>query len=297
MEEIEKNKADDLILLQRAMNNDHQARQKLYQQIEPILFYQSQRLCKRFCKDNRFHYSCSLPFKPYPGKKDRLLCEWGNGSYGWMLGELTSEKRLSAFRHENNASFYHYCYQVANSISFYERWKNWRFSRRVYVPEYIRDIDENAQAVFFALQKAEPMALIAQQLQLSEQQLASISRKIVIELTKRKKLYLLDTPSMISISSSSEEGDELDIAVNDESMELQEQKLLLAKAWQQLTALEQFVVQHLMLEKQDASELLDVITAQAGEFPEHELEKIHDRQSLYYFRRKTVEKLSRLVKR
>ena len=286
------NTGHDLELLGKALARDKNARQKLNQQIDSIITYQCQRLCKRFCHDNRFHYSCTLPYKPYAAAKDAPLCEWGNACYGWILEELTSDKRLSGFKAENNASFNHYCYMIANSKSFYERWKNWRFSRRAYIPAYISEIDEQSSAVFLALQKGDELALIAQNLQITELNVQNISRRIVIELTNRKRLYLLDPPSTVSLSADDEQ--DVDVAFYDEPADSQEQKRLLADSWEQLSALEQFVLESLLIDKLDATDVLHAIEQQCQDFPDDELKKIHDKQSLYYFRRKSLEKLSQI---
>jgi len=284
----------DLELLRQALARNKNARQILNQQIDSIISYQSQRLCKRFCHDNRYLYSCSLPYKPYASAKDTPLCEWGNACYGWILEELTSDKRLSGFKAENNASFNHYCYMIANSKPFYERWKNWRFSRRTYIPAYISEIDERSSAVFLALQKGDEPALIAQNLQISELDVQNISRRIVVELTTRKRLYLLDPPSTVSLSADDEH--ETEVAFHDEPAESQEQKHILVESWSRLSALEQFVLESLLIDKLDAIDVLQVIEQQQQDFPDEELKKIHNRQSLYYFRRKSLDKLSHIFK-
>ena len=223
------------------------------------------------------------------------LCEWGNACFGWMLEELSSENRLTAFRAENDASYKHYSYMIANSTPFYERWKNWRFSRRVYIPDYISKIDEKSSSVFLALQSGDDLSLIAQNLKSTENDIRKISRQIVIELTKRKRLYLLDPPSITSMSGTSDDEGDLDVADLNGSdgadeIILQQQKEQLLKAWGQLTALEQFVLESLVIDKQDASVVLKTIIEQADNFPHSESDKIKDRQQLYYFRRNDIKR-------
>jgi len=281
------------------LNQDGAARKNLNQKIESIIAYQSQKFCKRFCHDNRYHFSCTLPFKGYATNNNLPLCEWGNACYGWMLEELTSDNRLLAFRADNNASYQHYCYMIANSVPFYERWKNWRFSRRIHIPAYIIDIDEKASAVFLALQNGEGLSLIAHNLKINENEIRNISRQIVIELTNRKRLYLLDLPSSVSMSALSEDDNDMEIA-DAENIEvadvviLQEEKELLSTAWKQLNALEKFVLESLVIDKQDASDVLNTIKQQSLDFFLPEASKINDRQQLYYFRRKALVKLSEL---
>lgn len=285
----------DLELVQLALSGDSKARRDINASIAPIIHFNTQRFCKRFCQQNYLKYRCSLPEKPLSSAKERVLCEWGNASYGWMLDELVSEKRLASYRAENNASFYHYCYLIANSVAFFERWKNWRFGRRSYVPAYIESIDNLAAAVFLALQKGDGPEQIAQNLGISQSKAALLSKQVVIELTKRQKLYLLDTPKMLSMSAHDEDDGVREIAIEDDSAIFQQQLEKLSTAWLQLTEVEQFVIESMMLEKQDANIVLQVLKEQAETTPDVQLEKINDRQSLYYFRRKSFEKLCELA--
>ena len=137
-----KNQQVDFVALARdaAAGNDR-ARKKINELAHPMIAYQTDRFCKRFCAENKYLYRCSLESPWGNAPRDALLCEWGNASYGWMLNDLTSENRLTRFKGTHGARIQDYLYRIANSLPFYERWKDWRFGRRIRVPDYVKDID------------------------------------------------------------------------------------------------------------------------------------------------------------
>jgi len=86
--------------------------------------------------------------------------------------------------------------------------------------------------------------------------------------------------------------EQLELASHDESFEALEDKQRLYKAWSKLDAVEQFVLEALLIEEQDAEDVLAALikmnlSIKSGVSPQQT-----NRQQLYYFRRKSLEKLT-----
>ncbi|NOZ53897.1 MAG: hypothetical protein GXP08_12320 [Gammaproteobacteria bacterium] len=282
-----------------AASGDKSARTKVNKIVDPIITYQTERFCKRFCNENRYLYSCTLANAWGTPSKDAILCEWGNASYGWMLNDLTNPKRLRKFDGRNNAHLGKYVFQIANSLPFYERWKDWRFGRKIHVPTYIQDMNPNAAKIFFALRSGNNVPLIAQKLAICENDVDAIAQRIIIELTQRNRLHLLDPPSTVSLTKSSTDQEEResqnDIAWTDLAPEQLEDNLRLKDAWQQLTPVEQYILEAMVIEEQDANDVLSALEKLNIQLNENVPANKTDRQQLYYFRRKTLARLAKLL--
>lgn len=292
---------NQLELATQAAQDVPAARKRVNEIIAPVINYQTGRFCKRFCRENRYRYQCTLvpPWGSPP--QDASLCEWGNASYGWMLNELAGSKRLSNYQGENGSSLYNYLYQVANSLPFYERWKDWRFGRKVHVPTYIQALGPNAAKVFLALRAKQPIRAIASTNSESVVETEQLCQQIISELTRRQRLYLLNPAETISLTASTSDDDsdasssELDIASVDEPIEQIESRQRLQKAWSQLSAVEQFVIEALVIEEQDAQAVLAALTKLDVSIKPGVAAKDTDRQQLYYFRRKTLARIAGLL--
>jgi hypothetical protein len=292
---------NDLTLAAQAADNIPQARRRVNALLHPVISYQTGRFCKRFCRENSSRYRCSLPTPWGNAPENASLCEWGNASYGWMLDDLTGSKRLRNYRGDDGSSLYNYLYQVANSLPFYERWKDWRFGRKVHVPTYIQDMGPTAAKIFLALRARQDIRSIVQGSGDKHIETEKLCQQIIIELTRRQKLHLLNPPKTVSVSHGTSDdplGDDsidMDIPVYDEPMEQQETRQRLQSAWQQLSPVEQFVVEALVIEQQEANAVLQALTKLNIRL-KPEVEPQHtDRQQLYYFRRKTLVKLGGLM--
>jgi len=283
----------------KAADGDKSARTKVNKIADPIITYQTERFCKRFCNKNRYLYACTLPNAWATPARDAFLCEWGNASYGWMLNDLTSPNRLRKFEGKNGAHLGKYVFQIANSLPFYERWKDWRFGRKVHVPTYIQDMHPQAAKIFFALRSGDNAPLIAQKLAISESDIDTITQRIIIELTQRSRLYLLDPPKTVSLTETSddqeEQGSQSDITWSDLSPEQLDENLRLKAAWKQLSPVEQFILEAMVIEEQDVNDVLSALEKLDirlnADTPANKI----NRQQLYYFRRKTLAKLSTLL--
>ncbi|MFV2055352.1 MAG: hypothetical protein ACC707_02750 [Thiohalomonadales bacterium] len=285
-----------ILLAEQAAQGQVAARKEVSLIVDPIVSFQTQRFCKRFCKEHRFRYSCTLP-QPNTGcPADAPLCEWGNASYGWMLHDLTHEKRLRKFSGANGAKIYDYAFSIANSLPFYERWKDWRFNRRIHVPTYIQNMAPHAKDIFYGLRQAETLESIAQRLQQSIPEVSAIASKIMIELTKRNRLHILQIEKTVSLSAGGMNDEEtfcndIDIAIDDQSAESLESREQLHKAWNSLSSIEQYILEALLIEEQDANDILAALKSEDIRLNPDVPAADTNRQQLYYFRRKTLAKL------
>ena len=294
----ERNK-ENIQLAQDAAENDAAARKKVNDLIAPIIHYQTNRFCKRFCKENRSRFKCTLKSPTGSPPADAILCEWGNGSYAWMLNDLSSANRLKKYRANNNATLFDYCYVIANSLPFYERWKDWRFGRKVYIPTYIQALGKKAVTVFYALRSQQSLEQISQQTSQSVDQTKKLSREIIILLTQKNRLFLLSSSQNVSLTHDDDTKTlstvESETATYDEPIETHEENLLLSKAWKKLNPVEQFVIEALVIEEQDADIVLNSLKKLDISFKADVTAEDLDRQQLYYFRRKTLAKLHTLL--
>ncbi len=295
----EKNK-ENIKLAQEAADNDVPARKKVNRLIEPIIHYQTNRFCRRFCKENQSRFRCTLRSPTGSPPADASLCEWGNGSYAWMLDDLSNSNRLKKYRANNNATLFDYCYVIANSLPFYERWKDWRFGRKIYVPSYIQALGKQAVTVFYALRTQQSLEHISQNLSQSLSKTRETSREIIKLLTRKNKLYLLNPSRNISLTQDdnddiAQSSVESEIATSDEPIESYEENLLLSKAWKKLDPIEQYVIEALVIEEQDADIVLNSLMKLDISFKTGIAAEDLDRQQLYYFRRKTLARLHSLM--
>ncbi len=294
----ERNK-ENIQLAQDAAENDAAARKKVNDLIAPIIHYQTNRFCKRFCKENRSRFKCTLKSPTGSPPADAILCEWGNGSYAWMLNDLSSAHRLKKYRANNNATLFDYCYVIANSLPFYERWKDWRFGRKVYIPTYIQALGKKAVTVFYALRSQQSLEQISQQTSQSVDQTKKLSREIIKLLTQKNRLFLLSSSQNVSLTHDDDTKTlstvEAETATYDEPIETHEENLLLSKAWKKLNPVEQFVIEALVIEEQDADIVLNSLKKLDISFKANVTAEDLDRQQLYYFRRKTLAKLHTLL--
>lgn len=266
-----------------------------------LIQHQTEVFCKRFCNENYRHNRCTL----FPDwglqSRDAPLCDWGNHSYAWMLEDLTKPSRLLAFTGQNGAKLSTYLFAIVNSKPFYERWKDARFGRRIRVPAFIRNISPAADRVYWGLADGHAIELIAQQANIQVDQAQAIADRIIVELTKREKLYLLDLPktsSMTGRGASEDEEDKEDAEqeIPDRSWDPGEEQAmrLLEQGFRRLTPVEQFVLEAMVIEEREANDVLATlvklgISIKKGVPPEQ-----INRQQLYYFMRVTQAKLAKL---
>lgn len=284
---------NDQQLVQQTIAGDVSARKKVNEIAHPLISYQTRLFCKRFCKDNIINYQCTLPGTTISDNTPRPFCEWGNASYSWMLDDIASNEKLSRYQATNQATLKQYLSQIVHSLPFYERWKNWRFERRIYVPDYIQAIHKKAHRIFYAMKSGDSTEIISQAINETEQTVSEISYQILAELTSRNKLHILQPRYEFSINQQEEsETSSIELPSNEQTPDTSASNLQLAKAWQQLNSLEQFVLESLVIDNQDANDVLAAIHAMAKSVGTDELSQklksIQNRQQLYYFKRKAL---------
>ena len=292
---------DQLELAKASAAGEKNARQQINTLVQPIIDFQTSRFCKRFCNENQYLYRCTL--KPPMGAmhNDAAICEWGNASFGWMLNDLSRANRLLKYQGLNGASLFDYFYQIANSLPFYERWKDWRFGRKVHVPTYIKSLAPDAARVFFGLRAGDSLEMLAQKLSRPLIVIEQLAQAIVRVLTQKKRLHLLNPPKLISMTESVDDGEsdmedrQIELASYDETPEIQEDKQRLQQAWSKLNAVEQFVLEALLMDELDAEDVLTALRTLHMSIKKGVPAEQTDRQQLYYFRRKTLAKLAGLM--
>ena len=280
---------------------DRAARQEINKLTQPLIDYHTCRFCKRFCSENQYLYRCTLTPPMGSLRQGAAWCEWGNASYGWMLDDLSSEKRLLKYQGTNGASLFDYLYQIANSLPFYERWKDWRFGRRVHVPTYIKSLSPHAAKVFLGLRSGDNIQNIAQKLSLSIAEIEPLVHSMISLLTQKKRLHLLNPPATVSMTEDTDDNTretqsrQLDIASYDTPIDEIEDQQRLNLAWSRLEPTEQFVLEALLIEEQDTEDVLAALVTMKQSIKKGVTPEQTSRQQLYYFRRKSLEKLATLL--
>ncbi len=297
-------------LLKKAAEGEASARTSVNEVARPYIQFQTDKFCRRFCQNQHLRARCTLSppqGRPKSSKANDTLCDKANASYGWMLDDLTNENRLQRIRAESVPQLAAYFKTTANSLPFYERWKNWRFDRRVHVPEYISEIDEYAKAIFLQLRSGNTFEMIAQTVGAKEPHVRTIIDKILIELTQRKRLHLLSAPKTVTfseLSTSSQHSDQHSADEDNGTTEFEDHtlspekltySLQLRKAWDQLDDIEQYIVESLVIENQDANTVLKTLKHLEIPLKKNGSHLQNDRQQLYYFKRKTLEKLQKIL--
>lgn len=293
---------DDVRLAEGAAAGKSTDRETVSRLADPIVSHQTRVFCKRFCRDNRFSFACTLFEGWGSGEEDAPLCEWGNASYAWMLEDLTRAERLNRFEGRGGARLFDYLFRIANSLPFYERWKDWRFGRRVRVPTYVQDMGPRAARLFLAMRDGRTPADLAHQLGMSAEEAEALAERIVVELTRRKRLRLLDPPATISLTDlgarrGGDDGRDAqhDVTWDDPPPEHIEATKLLHAGWAKLTVVEQYVLEAMVIEGQDAGTVLGALKRLEIPIKEGLAPADTDRQQLYYFRRKALARLARLA--
>lgn len=295
---------DDLSLAEQAASGDQDARRQVNALVHDVIKQRTSCFCKKFCHENRRLYQCTIDTKWGMHNDNAPLCAWGNHSYGWMLDDLTNENRLQKFEGRNNASLLHYLSTIAFSKEFFERWKNWRFNRRERVPTYIQDLDQDAALLFLWLRGSQDdIPNLAQRLGRCEGSVRELIGKIVAELQKRNRLYLLDPPREVSLSSvnnnDSDSEDDMsgdweipieDIGIDD--MELQNR---IKDAWQKLDWQEQYVLEALIIDRVNAKHVLQALQDEEIYLNENTPPDQLNLQHVYYFCRKALAKLKKIA--
>ncbi len=290
---------DDLSLVKRAVFGDAVAREAIANLTYPLIQAQTKIFCKRFCHEHYYQAQCTL-FPEWAYKATNApLCDWGNHSYAWMLEDLCSPSRLSRYSGDGGARLTTYLFAIVNSLPFYERWKNWRFGRRIRVPSFIQAIAPVAEKCFFWLLDGDSPETIAQKAGIAIGKIEEILERIIEELTIRGKLHLLNKETRISLTSiDTEEGEDeyTQEDIPDHSWDPAKEQLRdkVSRGWEQLTPVEQFVLEAMVIEERDAVDVLNALKQTCISIKENVPPERLDRQQLYYFKRVALAKLAQM---
>lgn len=297
--------ADDLALAAAAAAGDERSRRIVSARFDALIRKRTSELCKRYCRDNRRQYICTID--PSWGRQPRaaLLCDVGNGSYEFMLADLASPTSLRAYGARNGASLLTYVTHVAMSPQFLARWVRWRLGKRVRVPDYVVALgDPDIKTIFWWLCAGHTLANIAQRLGRDEENVVALYRKINAALVAKGCTFQLatqETRSLNTFYAADDNGDdenvEWDIPAQDvpfEDIELH-QKARAAVAL--LDGAERFVIEELIVNGRPVKAVLQAlreegIAIKAGAAPAEA-----DEQQVYYFCRKALAKLRKKLER
>lgn len=290
-------------LIADVLNGQSDSRTHVSELAHPIINQQTDRYCRRFCHSNSAMYTCTLTPPRGSASPDKPMCEWANASYTWMLDDVSKDSRLKAYQGKNGANLHHYFIALVNSLPFYERWKNWRFGRRVHVPSYIEAMGKTAEKIFLALRNGDGIELIASNLNKPLPEVAKQAEAVLLELTQRKRLHLLDPPKMQSLTlhDSEDDGDDSESESQQQISDDQfsPEKLLesdqVKQVWEKLEPVEQFVLEALVIDEQGAEEVLMAIKALGISIKKNVEPENTNVQQLYYFKRKCLSKLADML--
>lgn len=292
---------DDVELARKAAAGDAAARGAVSDIAHPIVGHQTNVFCRRFCGDNHHQYACTL-FKTWGRREGSApLCEWGNGSYAWMLDDLTGATRLNRFEGRDGATLASYLFTIANSRPFYERWKDWRFGRRTRVPAYIQSLDPDAGRMFLMIRDGHDLPAVAQALHLPEARVENLAARIVEALMARRRLHLLvkDREESLTGMGAGPDDDEAadaqgDLPSHDSDPEAGEHLRMLAAGWARLEPLEQYVLEAMLVDGLAANEVLAALQRLGVSLREGVAPEDMNQQQVFHFRRKALKKLTRL---
>jgi len=298
-------KHKDVELVKRVVLGDKKARKELTDQVHNTINMTNSRFCKLYCLNHRYEYVCTIDKAWGRHAVDATLCEWGNASYAWMLDDLTKTERLKRFQGDGQGGLKSYIGTIVYSLPFRERWRDWRFGKRIKVPTYIRELDGDAGKIFLSMRSGDDLANIAQRLNRKQEDVENVASQIVAELIQRHRLYLLDPPKMVSLSGAAEHDpfgkavdeefyqQEKEIASYDTPPEELDAHERIKKAWETLNAEERFVLEAMKVDGLSAKTVLNSlqhfnISIKRGIAPEQTTQ-----QQVYYFFRKSWEKLTK----
>lgn len=254
--------------------------------------------CKKYCFDNRRQYRCTVDPSWSVAPRDSALCEWGNATYLWMLEELCSEKRLERVRTGAVSSVEGYWHTLVNSLPFWERFKDWRFQRRIRVPAYIKALDVDAHRIFWMLCDHDDVPNMAQRLGRNEQEVAQVARDIQRILHERGRTELLRRIEVISLTGLIDaDGNEteLPLPTTDVVPEDRELHAKVRAAYEKLTWQEQFIVDAMVTDGLSARAVLQALVDQNISLDGVTLPHMLNVQHVYYFLRKVLSKVAKLA--
>jgi hypothetical protein len=271
---------------------------QIFSQLEALINKRATQLCKDFCYHNRYEYTCTVDKNWTLAKEDSALCDWGNASYVWITEDLLKLKSLRELGNESPQSAIKCSSKVLHSQVFKERFKDWRFQRRIRVPDYIKVLDADAKKIYWSLCDNDVPDNIAQQLGRPVSEINIIISQIQKELLKRKKSYLLDNNKVSSLDAAGAEvsAENLTSLIVQQGQSVEGAQLTEAvmQAYAKLDWKEQYIIDAMVIGGLKAASVLEALQSMNvsldNKTPATELTD----QKIYYFLRKTILKLKNL---
>jgi len=284
----------DVVLARNAASGDVKDREKVTRLVNELVVEKTEKYCKEFCFENRSLYACTLDASWGCQSIDAALCEWGNGSIVWMLDDLTNDNRLNKFEGRSNSGLINYLSKIAGSFQFRERWKDWRFRRRIRVPDYIKVLDNDACKVFWKLCDQDSVPNIAQVLGRELAEIEVVVKQIFAELHARKKLHKLNLAQLVSLTGLGV-GDDPDMqfdlpagGAGGEDQLFQDQ---IKAAFSRLSWKEQFILEVMVIDQLDVASVLTALSEQGISIKKGVPPEETSANQVYYFRNKALSKL------
>lgn len=253
--------------------------------------------CKRYCFDNRTRYQCTVDKHWGLSRANAPLCDWGNATYVWMMDDLASDNKLERLLTKGIIHVDRYWQKVVRSTVFLERFKDWRFRRRLRVPPYIKALDSDAHRIFWALREGDHPANIAQRLGRPEPEVIKLIGRIHRTLAKRNRSDLLAQTTIVPLHGMDAEDEvyELNIPAEISSHEDSDLCSRLTTAYSMLTWQEQFLVDSMLIDELRAADVLQALLQQGVSLDETVPPQALNVQHIYYHLRKTLAKLRKLA--
>ncbi|MDH5231670.1 MAG: hypothetical protein OEY38_16540 [Gammaproteobacteria bacterium] len=258
-------------------------------------------ICKKYCFDNYRQFQCTLDSNWGVFDSSVAFCEWGNALYAWSLEDLIGKDRSLALGDQpSKLAITKYFSKILFSVPFMERFKDWRFRRRIRVPAYIKAIDPDAYKVFWYLIDQADMESITQRIGRTIDDIACITKRIKQELMKRNKSHLLHQTTILSLTQIQQIDESASIFLELPSLETTTIKQIeqrdIHHAYQKLDWLEQYIIDAMVIDELKATSVLQVLKQQAICLNDTVQPESMNTQHIYYFLRKTLAKLKSLHK-
>lgn len=258
--EVEEN--PQLALAALASMNNQGARAQIQSLVEPLIDFQTDCFCKRFCGVNHLKYRCSLANPIVSDSntskiKPKRDCEWGNASNHWMCDSLINKQRLLKFSNRHGDNLYDYFFQIINSLSFFQRWKGWRFGATG-IPPAIQNMGPSAVIVFKGLQQQRKLRFIAEQAGFKVSYVEALTKEIIRYFSDTNTFYSLQLNDTSNTSGTPKPRSEINPQDESEiaaAMDVKESDARTASddlnsLWEKLNVTEQFVVEAIVVNQQ-----------------------------------------------
>ncbi len=253
--------------------------------------------CKKFCFNNRRIHRCTVDPKWGRGESTAPLCDAGNATYLWMLEQLAGEHRIVALEAKGISSLEAYWRKVMGSRPFWERFKDWRFGRRIRVPAYVKALDKDAHKVFWFMCDGDAAPNIAQRVGRPEAEIARLVGQINRELQRRNHAGVPVVPQTESLTRWTEHDESEQAELASEEIEPDEHlwRQHVMEAYGSLTWQEQFIVDAMVVDGLSAKAVLTALQVQNIQLGEDCDPNQMNVQSVYYFLRKTLAKVQKIA--